>query len=138
MGYIMRVVLTGISGLDKEEVLAKICTLCNCKDPQKSGADPDVGLDNTAFENAYIYHTFDLEHEIFKHEKFRFPIYLDIPEMNLLDAKNRTLDMIIDESKEREISYWQCMLYITEGVVYLVYQIGLSLLNSSLISYNVD
>jgi len=98
----MRAVLTGISGLNKEDFLAKICTLCNFKDLEKSGVDPDVGLDNTVFKDAHIDLTFDLEHEMCRSEKFKTPNYLDIAEKDLHNAKNRTLDRIIRESKEKK------------------------------------
>ena len=98
----MRVVLTGISGLNKEDLLAKIRTLCNSKDLEKSGADLDVGLDRTAFKDASIDFTCDLEHEMCRGEELKTPNYLDIAERDLLNAKNRTLDRIIKASKEKK------------------------------------
>lgn len=98
----MRVVITGISGLNKKVLLAKICTLCNSKDLEKSDADPDVSLDSIALQNAHIDLTFDLEHEMCRSEKFKTPNYLDIAEKELLNAKNRTLDDIIKKSKEKK------------------------------------
>jgi len=82
----MRVVLTGISGLSKEDFLEKICTLCNSKNLEKSAADPDVCLDTTTFNDAHIDLTFDLEHEMCRREKFKTPNYLDIA-----DAKVATI-----------------------------------------------
>jgi len=102
MGQDMRVILTGISGLNKEDLLAKIRTLCNFKNLEKSGADPDVGLDSTAFENASIDLTFDLEHEMCRREELKAPNYLDIAEKELLNAKNKTLKRIIRESKGKK------------------------------------
>lgn len=98
----MRVVLTGISGLSKEDFFAKIRVLCNFKDLKKSGADPDVDLNGTTFKDAHIDLTFDLEHEMCRREKFKAPNYLDIAEKDLLNAKNKTLDRIIRESKEKK------------------------------------
>jgi len=81
---------------------AEHCTLCNHKDVGNSNADPDVGLNKEAFDNAYIHGAFDLEHEMCKIERFGAPNYLDIPEKELLSAKNKTLDKVITESEGRE------------------------------------
>jgi len=94
--------LTGISGLSKADILDRICTFCNCKDKKGSGADLDVVLDSVAFENASVDVAFDLEHEMCSREELRVPNYLDVPEKNLLNAKNRTLDRIIQESERKE------------------------------------
>ena len=102
MGQDMRVVLTGMSGLNKEDLFAEIRALCNFKDLKKSGADPDVDLDSTTFKDAHIDLTFDFEHEMCRREKFKAPNYLDIAEKDLLNAKNKTLDRIIKESKEKK------------------------------------
>ncbi|TET20066.1 hypothetical protein E3J74_04455 [Candidatus Bathyarchaeota archaeon] len=94
----MRVVITGISGLKKEKLFAKIFRLCNSK--EKGDVDPDVSLDSTALKGACVDLTFDLEHEMCRSESFETPNYLDITEKGLLNAKNRTLDRIIKKSKE--------------------------------------
>ena len=98
----MRIVLTGISGLNKKDFFAKIRALCNFKDLKKAGADPDVGLDSTVFKGADIDLTFDLEHEMCRREGLKARKYLDIAEKDLLNAKNKTLDGIIKESKEKK------------------------------------
>lgn len=87
----MRVVLTGISGLGKEEVLRKIRAIS--KDQRL--ADPDVKLD--CIGNIDL--SFDLEHEMCNNGKIGTPNYLDITENELLRAKNRTLDRLLGESE---------------------------------------
>jgi len=98
----MRVVLTGISGLRKKDILGKICLLCNEKERDNCDFDQDVSFDEKSFDSAYVDKTFDLEHEMCKREDFRVPNYLDISEDELLRAKNRTLNYIIEESEGNE------------------------------------
>ena len=94
----MRVVLTGISGLGKEDVLAKIRRINGTDDPRHPFSDPDVALNCTGIVDL----TFDLEHEMCKNEEIRTPNYLDISENILLNAKNRTIEKLISESEGKE------------------------------------
>ena len=96
----MKVVITGISGLGKERLFAKISRLCNSK--EKGDVDPDVSLDSTALKDACVDLAFDLEHEMCRNESFGTPNYLDIAKNELLNAKNRTLDKIVKKSKEKK------------------------------------
>jgi len=93
----MRVVLTGISGLGKEDVLGKIRAIDKTINSDQSIADPDVKFDY----NGNIDLSFDLEHEMCNSENFGTPNYLDITENELLRAKNKTLDKLLVESKGR-------------------------------------
>jgi len=94
----MRVVVTGISGLDKEALFRNIKALCNDKDLNNSYVDKDVCFDDNTFNESHIDSTYDLEHEMCKLENFKVPNYLDISEDELIKAKNRTLDYIIKQS----------------------------------------
>jgi hypothetical protein len=94
----MRVVLTGISGLNKELVLTEIRAIGETTDSNQSIADPDVKLNYVG----NIDLAFDLEHEMCRREKFITPNYLDIPENELLRVKNRTLEKLLIESEGKK------------------------------------
>jgi hypothetical protein len=94
----MRIVLTGISGLAKEDILAKIKRVGKKDGMNRQTVDPDVKLDHTGDIDL----AFDLEHEMCQCEKFKTPNYLDIPENELLGAKNRTLEKLTIRSKGKK------------------------------------
>jgi hypothetical protein len=94
----MRVVLTGISGLSKEDVLEKTRAISGAIGSNQRIADPDVELDHIG----NIDLTFDLEHEMCRSERFRTPNYLDIPENELLSAKNKTLEKLLVRSEGKK------------------------------------
>lgn len=99
----MRLIVTGISGLDKMEYLKEISQLSesNLKSIENSYGiclDPNI-LKEAKIEKGDI---LDLEDETCKEGELKSPTYLDKPKKDLLRYKNDAFDKIIKKFKEKE------------------------------------
>jgi hypothetical protein len=99
----VRVIVTGQSGLAKEDFLRKILRLANKKDEKNTDCDSDVRLDRRILQTAQIDSAVDLEHEMCKDHKFESPNYLDMGEASLLQRKNQTINKLVSRSENKEV-----------------------------------